>query len=352
MYKKIITSIVAFASVFLYAKNLDSWVPLQKGETVGGVVFEKFGSPYGGFTLWQKGGLVDQVFEASKIPRHKEKELASGTNLNLGVLYEYRNFKEEVVLDIAPLTKQETRAPPPAEEVVLNIAPLAKQETRALLLVEKPKSKHNLKLGIYSLHTELAADQTLSNGSGTSADEILSQVRLTASIDYRYKLTEKTKLHTFLLARWYQYSDSLVRNVRRDQDNVAFRFHLGLIHQASKRLKLGLNLFYDNQLFYFGDEVNPELFFELDTTAGVGAWAQIHAYGTKHIDFEPYLYSDYFTAFGDDVGSGFSIGAGIELPILKQRKFAFDLRYEQKFFDFFSSDIRHEILEIGLSYKL
>jgi hypothetical protein len=333
MIPKIIIFLVAIASASSHAEAYDHWVTLKKGETVSQVIHNLVGSPYYGFYIWPKGGMVDQAFEASGLERTKDAQLPVGTKINLGFLYKYQDLEDAKIVGSESEDKNVEIAEAPPPKPLLG-------------------DKHKLKIGLYSLHTELAAEQTLSQGSGTSADEILSQVRASASLDYRYQLAKRLQLHALLYVRWYEYSESLLRNVRKDQSNIAFRPHLGVIYKASERLKLGVNLFRDEQLFYYGDEVNPELFFELDVTIGLGGGAQVHALSFEHFDVDPYIYGDYFTAPGDNVGSGYSLGGGVEIPFLKRKKFALDLRYERKYFDFFSSDITHEILEFGLSYNL
>jgi hypothetical protein len=326
----IIVLLLNFASM-LQADEYDHWVSLKKGETVGEVIYDHFGSPYYGLTLWPKGEMIDLTFEASGLNRETDKNLPVGTRINLGALYKY-----QALVDAQTQSQEQAAAPQPIAQTI--IAPT--------------KSRHRYEIGLYSLHTELASEQTRSFGAGSIADEILSQVRLSATLDYRYKLSKKLSLQGLLFARWYDYSDSLILKILEDQTNVAFRPHIGAIYKASNRLDVGVNVFADQQLFYYGNENTGELFFDLDTTAGVGLNAKYHAFSYKGADFEPYVYGDYFQGFADDVGSGFSIGGGLKVPAFRNKRISLDARYEQKFYDFFSSDVRHEVLEMGLSYSL
>gem|GEM_PF-5413365 len=310
------------------------WVPLKKGETVSDVLYEHLDAKYNSSQLWSTGGLIDQTFQDSGISRNKEKKLPPGTLINVGTLYKNRGPK------VFKGQEHNARA---TKLGVTTVAPPPKKTTT---------SRHRVQIGLYSLHTELAATQNLSAGSSSSADEVLSQVRLSGSLDYNYRISSKLSFHSFLLVRWHEYSTTLALNILENQGNFAFRPHIGIIYRPSKGLELGINVFGDQQLYYFGNEVEPELFFELDTTAGIGAKFQARILKKKYIDIKPYIYGDLFSAFSDDIGTGLSIGAGLELPILKNKRFAIDVRYEQKYFDFFSSDIRQEILEMGLSYGI
>ncbi len=205
--------------------------------------------------------------------------------------------------------------------------------------------KHRFGFSLAALHTELASES-----SGGSADEVLSEVRLASDLNYSYYLSPSFSLKAMAGIRWYEYEENTSVFIEEDQTNWAYRFGLGLGYQVLRWWNVEIMGTYDSQLYYFADLSSgiPEIVFDIESGVRADLTNTFRFYNGRVFNFKTALGAGYL--FGaDEFESGFSYSVRPSVGFLKNKFLNLYALYQVNDFEVGSVDVKHEILELGVS---
>jgi|GEM_PF-5129040 len=221
----------------------------------------------------------------------------------------------------------------------------AAASTAAIVTGAAAFDKHKFGLSVAALHTELASE----NASG-STDEVLSEVRAAAELSYSYFIKPSFYLKALAGVRWYEYEQNTAIFINDDQTNWAYRFGAGLGFMPKNWWDINVTGTYDSQLYYFADAPAgiPEITFDLEGGVRADVMNTIRFINTNRFDFKIGLGGGYL--FGaDEIDSGFSYSVRPSVGILMKKALDLYALYQVNEFEVSSTDVKHEILELGVS---
>lgn len=212
--------------------------------------------------------------------------------------------------------------------------------------------RHKFIASVASHHQEIAAQQNRGNLSGNSANEIVSAVRLSAYLDYFYKLSKKFHLWSQVGILWSEYRPNLTNRIPDNDGDFIPTATLGGLYDVNSWLDLRFGARYLPQLYVFSnDQANGNLFFETDNTI----WAILGADFTvlNRKKWNVTLSPEYHHAVVEEDlisnNSGYSLKLALGLG--ESRSWELFSRYYRGEYDFFSSDVTFERLELGASKR-
>lgn len=327
---------------------------LRKGDTVSDLLFDRHGARSSeGLFLYGPDGMVDRVLKLNQIDSlGEDRRLSIGREICLSIdraschkkgEYDSKQpdhvFGRVVGLD-SPKKQERTIA---SNEEVKDFAQSAESEG--------PKnSGHNLSAKIFMLNSDLSGKQTAGPGAGTSANEILSDVRFSIDLGYKYNFNNRWAIESVLGLRDYFHSKNLSNSVQNDHENYALRGEINAIFTLNRYLKITMGGAYDQQLYYYGELGSGALKFDTENT-----------WGTRLKMSSTFLNQEYFGLgvsgiagyyWGSDLlDSSYEWGFGIHSNLFSSKNWIIELRYLSRDLQFVSSDSKHEILEIGGGYR-
>ncbi len=299
---------------------------IRSGDTLSGIAFTHVSK-----SVWTRGGSLEQVSKCN--PQVGDVDLIyPGKSLVLPI-----GTDDEALADISEDIS--------TDEISNEVEDI---DVKSKPIVEEKRS-HFIYGEFNSFHSELAATQTSGPGSGSEADELLSNPNFSGKIIYSINLSRDFSLRAILDFKNYIFSKDLDSQIGKDQDHLAINPGIGATYHAFSFLDLNLNLYSFEQSFYGADssgslvfefervmrfEINPELTILNQESFDLG----LGAFGTYHLD-------------GDKVSSSFGFGVEPFVKAFFDKKMRFHLRYYDLTYDFISSETRNEILEIGMGYQ-
>lgn len=205
--------------------------------------------------------------------------------------------------------------------------------------------RHRFQLSLAALHTELASES-----SSGSSDEVLSEVRAAANLDYSYYFKPSFYLNLLGGIRWYEYEENTNVFIEEDQTNWSYRFGAGIGYKILDWWDVNLTATYDSQLYYFVNSPSglPEITFDLEGGVRGDLTNTIRFIDKKSWDFKTGVAVGYLTG-SDRIESGYSYSVKPSIGIMRKKSIDLYALYQVNDFEVESFDIKHEILELGVS---
>lgn len=245
------------------------------------------------------------------------------------------------VADSTALNNDDFVAESNNQETEINNAPSSSFEQEAAY------DKHLFGLGIAALNTELASETSTGN---SASDEVLSEVRVAAELKYKYYLSPSFYITALAGLRWYEYKNDSNIFINETQTNWSYRFGLGLGYEIYEWWDINLMAIYDSQLYYFvsGPSTNREITFDMEQGVRSDLATTFRLYNGDSWDLKLGFMGGYL--FGvEPIESGYSYGVRPSIGLMQSRFLELYALYQVNQFEVSSIDIKHEILEMGVS---
>ena len=304
---------------------------VKKGDTLSDISFDFLGSP-----VWGNGNSLDRV--AGCNPQIKDIHLIfPGNHLSIPKVTNTKNHlkpRENIIDD--SIGDEVIN-----EEIVNNDE---SQESK-----KRNKRTHSFYAEINSFHSELAGVQTTGSAIGSEADEILSDPSISGQFVYSFGLSEKIALKAILDFKNYIYSEDIGNQVLRDQRRLTINPGLGILYKPFSFFYLNFNVLSFEQGFY-GVDSSSNFIFDYERLLRLEINPEFKILEKNSFDLGIGLLGSYYLD-GDEISN--ASGFGVE-PFVKaffDKNLRFHVRYQVIEYDFISSEIKNELLEIGLRYE-
>ncbi len=232
--------------------------------------------------------------------------------------------------------------------------PLEEKEVRSISSEDFQNEKNHYKrnsigLKINSFHSELSAKQTSGVGVGSSASGILTDPNLSGEISYGFKLTKPLEIKIVLDFKNYIFSSDLDTKIAETQKYFAFNPGINLVYSLSPRFKVSFDLYSFDQAFYGANGLG-NLIFDYDRLLRFEFQPEYLILNKKSFNLGFGAIGTYHSKT-DNISSAFGWGSEVFINAFYGKKLRFHVKYYDIRYDFVSSKINNELLELGIGYK-